>query len=72
MEFIEEFSSEEKIKISKEFSRLKDCHYLDNAGSALYAEGQMKEIGTLLTNNFFCNPHTSKATENIVDQVRYR
>lgn len=71
MECAEEFSTEEKLEIEKEFSRVKDSHYLDFAGSALYAESQIKEITNVFTTNLFSNPHTSKTTENIVDQVRY-
>lgn len=72
MVYIEEFSKEEKSKIQNEFSRLKDFHYLDIAGTSLYGENQIKQVTEVLTNNFFCNPHTSKSTENIIDQVRYR
>lgn len=49
-----------------------DSHYLDNAGSALYAEGQIRQITEVLTGNLICNPHTSKTTENLIDQVRFR
>lgn len=72
MEFVEEFTAEEIVRIENEFSRIKDVNYLDTAGAALYAESQIKEISKLLINNLFCNPHTSKSTENIVDQTRYR
>jgi molybdenum cofactor sulfurtransferase len=72
MEFVEEFSSVETSIIEEEFSRLKGVHYLDSAGSVPYGEGQVKQICNLLTSNLFCNPHTSRATENVIDQVRYR
>jgi len=74
MKFEQEFTEDEEIKIEEEFSRLriKEVHYLDTAGSALYGEGQIRQICQLLTTDFFCNPHTSRATDNIVDQVRYR
>lgn len=72
MEFDEEYSTEEKLRIEGEFSRIKDSHYLDFAGAGLYAESQIRDISNVLTSNLFGNPHTSKATENIVDQVRYR
>ncbi|CAO1377562.1 unnamed protein product [Diamesa serratosioi] len=49
-----------------------DSHYLDNAGSTLYAEGQISQLTEVLTGNLYCNPHTSKTTENIIDQVRFR
>lgn len=72
MEFVEEFSSTESTRIAKEFVRLEDVSYLDTAGAALYAEGQIHQISALLTQNLFSNPHTSRATENIIDQVRYQ
>lgn len=72
MKFVQEFSDEEKVRIENEFTRLKDFHYLDNAGTALYGENQIKLITDVYTSNFFSNPHTSKATESIVDQVRFR
>lgn len=72
MELKEEFSVSEKLKIANEFSRLKNFHYLDTAGSALYGENQIKRIMEALTTNLFCNPHTSKPTESIIDQVRFR
>lgn len=72
MKFVEEFTSEEKLRIDEEFSRSSDVHYLDTAGATLYAESQVKQICNVLTTNLFCNPHTSRGTENIIDQVRYR
>lgn len=72
MKFVEEFSLEEKSKIGKEFSRLNEFHYLDHAGTALYGENQIKQITDVYTSNFFCSPHTSRGTESIIDQVRYR
>lgn len=72
MKFVEEFTNEEKLNIEKEFSRLKNIHFLDNAGTTLYGENQIKNILTVYSTNLFCNPHTSRTTENIIDQVRYR
>lgn len=72
MEFVEEFSQDEKTKIGNEFSRLKGFVYLDSAGSMLYGEDQIRQVSEVLTTNLFCNPHTSKTTDNIVDAVRYR
>lgn len=72
MKFVDEFSNDEKLKIENEFTRLKAFNYLDNAGTALYGENQIKQITDVYTTNFFSNPHTSRATESIVDQVRYR
>jgi molybdenum cofactor sulfurtransferase len=72
MEFVEEFTAVEKARIATEFSRTSNVHYLDTAGAALYAESQIKEVCNVLTANLFCNPHTSRTTENIIDQVRFR
>lgn len=71
-DIMEEFSVQEQVRIADEFTRLKDSHYLDNAGTALYGENQIKQIANVLSTTFLCNPHTSKSTENIVDQVRFR
>ncbi|CRK87434.1 CLUMA_CG001235, isoform A [Clunio marinus] len=51
---------------------IKGEHKIYHAGTALYGENQIKEITEKLTSNFYCNPHTSRTTENIIDQVRYR
>lgn len=45
---------------------------MDHAGATQYAEQQMQEIYSNLVTNVHCNPHTSKATEDLIDQVRYR
>lgn len=47
-------------------------HYLDHAGAAQYAEDQMHQIYSNLVSNVYTNPHTSKLTEDLVDQVRYK
>lgn len=49
-----------------------DIHYLDHAGATQYAEQQMQQIYSDLVSNVHCNPHTSKVTEDIIDQVRYK
>lgn len=54
------------------FSFILDIHYLDNAGTTLYPESLINLISDDLVKNVYCNPHTSKTTENIIDQVRYR
>lgn len=72
MEFVEEFSHDVKTRTENEFSRLKGSIYLDSAGSMLYGENQIKQVTELLTTNLFCNPHTSKTTDKIVESVRYR
>jgi molybdenum cofactor sulfurtransferase len=41
-----------------EFSRLKDSVYLDNAGTALHAESQVRKFFDDLTNVLFGNPHS--------------
>ncbi|CAG9803707.1 unnamed protein product [Chironomus riparius] len=72
MELANEFSSEELSQIENEFKRMKGTTYLDAAGSGLYGENQIKNICDLLSLNFYPNPHTSKSSENIIDQVRLR
>ena len=72
MDFVDEFIRDEKVKIENEFLRLKDSIYLDVAGSMIYGENQIKRITETLAENLFCNPHTSKTTDNIVDSVRFR
>lgn len=47
-------------------------HYLDHAGATLYSERQMRNVYDSLSTNLYCNPHTSKSTEDLIDQVRYK
>lgn len=47
-------------------------HYLDHAGTTLYSERQLHDITANLCSNLYSNPHTSKATEDLIDQVRFR
>lgn len=47
-------------------------HYLDHAGATQYAEQQMQQIYSNFMSNVYCNPHTNKITEDLIDQVRYR
>lgn len=49
-----------------------DIHYLDHAGATQYSEKQMQQICANLSSSVYCNPHTSKTTEDVVDQVRYK
>lgn len=49
-----------------------DIHYLDHAGATQYSERQLQQIYSNLSSSIYCNPHTSKATEDLVDQVRYK
>lgn len=49
-----------------------DIHYLDHAGATQYAEQQMQQVYSNLVSNVYCNPHTSKMTEDLVDQVRFK
>lgn len=51
---------------------LLDSVYLDHAGATLYSERQLSDTFALLAHNLYTNPHTSKATEDLIDQVRYR
>ncbi|KFB42517.1 AGAP000555-PA-like protein [Anopheles sinensis] len=72
MEFGSEYTAEESLKIEQEFSRLKGKCYLDHAGTALYGESQLRAVQELLAGDLFCNPHTSRTMEDMVDLVRYR
>lgn len=52
--------------------RIIDTVYLDHAGATLYSERQLSDTFALLSKNLYTNPHTSKATEDLIDQVRFR
>uniref|UniRef100_A0A8D8D5R7 Molybdenum cofactor sulfurase n=1 Tax=Culex pipiens TaxID=7175 RepID=A0A8D8D5R7_CULPI len=66
------FTAKESAEIAKEFTRLKDTCYLDHAGTTLYADSQIRAVSGCLTGSLFCNPHTSRTTEDLLDQVRFR
>ncbi|XP_065078207.1 molybdenum cofactor sulfurase 3 [Ochlerotatus camptorhynchus] len=66
------YTTEEAIAIEKEFTRVKEKCYLDHAGTTLYAESQIQAACEKLAQNLYCNPHTSRTTEDLLDQVRYR
>ncbi|XP_062539746.1 molybdenum cofactor sulfurase 3-like [Armigeres subalbatus] len=72
MSFNSQYTTEEAVEIEKEFSRLREKCYLDHAGTTLYAESQVRSVCENLTQNLYCNPHTSRTTEDLLDQVRYR
>ncbi|XP_055710855.1 molybdenum cofactor sulfurase 3 isoform X2 [Phlebotomus papatasi] len=72
MTALEEYSVEEWRNIFNEFQRIRGEHYLDHAGANLYSETQLQECFRDLSQNLYCNPHTSKSTEDLIDQVRYR
>ncbi|XP_053677899.1 molybdenum cofactor sulfurase [Anopheles nili] len=72
MEFVNEYNEEETRQIEQEFARLKEKCYLDHAGTALYGESQLRGVQELLTGGLFCNPHTSRTMEDLIDLVRYR
>uniref|UniRef100_A0A8W7PWA9 Aminotransferase class V domain-containing protein n=1 Tax=Anopheles coluzzii TaxID=1518534 RepID=A0A8W7PWA9_ANOCL len=72
MDFVEEFTDEERLKIEQDFSRLADKCYLDHAGTALYGESQLRAVQELLAGGLYCNPHTSRTMEDLIDLVRYR
>ncbi|XP_050081080.1 molybdenum cofactor sulfurase [Anopheles maculipalpis] len=72
MDFITEYTDEEQRKIEQDFFRLNDKCYLDHAGTALYGESQLRAIQELLAGSLFCNPHTSRTMEDLMDLVRYR
>lgn len=54
------------------FIHFPDCNYLDHAGATQYADNQMRQIYADLVSNVYANPHTSKLTDDLVDQVRYK
>ncbi|XP_053682889.1 molybdenum cofactor sulfurase 3 [Sabethes cyaneus] len=72
MELHGELTRDELNAIEREFTRLKDKCYLDHAGTTLYADSQIRAVQQCLTENLLCNPHTSRTTEDLIDQVRYR
>lgn len=49
-----------------------DTVYLDHAGATLYSEPQLAAVYALLGSTLIANPHTTKHTEDLIDQVRYR
>ncbi|KAG4068768.1 hypothetical protein HA402_002459 [Bradysia odoriphaga] len=72
IQFIKEYSDTEENIISDEFNRVKKNYYLDHAGTTLYSEKQISAVFNNLSSNLYCNPHTSKSTEDLIDQVRFR
>lgn len=72
MDFVTEYTDEERLKIEQDFLRLNDKCYLDHAGTALYGASQLRAIQELLAGGLFCNPHTSRTMEDLMDLVRYR
>ena len=61
---------------AREFARLGDHAYLDYAGSALYAESQLRAHHALLASGVFGNPHSdsasSRASSAILEKARHR
>lgn len=45
---------------------------MDHAGATQYSERQIADALTNLASNVYSNPHTSRATEDVIDQVRYK
>ncbi|XP_052901146.1 molybdenum cofactor sulfurase [Anopheles moucheti] len=72
MDFITEYTEEERAKIDQDFLRLNDKCYLDHAGTALYGGSQLRAVQELLAGGLYCNPHTSRTMEDLIDLVRYR
>lgn len=68
----QEFTEEELKKIQKGYERLKNFVYFDSAGAALYSEDLIRSASEVLIKKLYCNPHTSKTTEDLVEQVRYK
>uniref|UniRef100_A0A182W4P5 Molybdenum cofactor sulfurase n=1 Tax=Anopheles minimus TaxID=112268 RepID=A0A182W4P5_9DIPT len=72
MDFVTEYTEEERKKIEQEFLRINDKCYLDHAGTALYGASQLRAVQELLAGGLYCNPHTSRTMEDLIDLVRYR
>lgn len=68
------FTSKTRFKSNAKniISLLSDSVYLDHAGATLYSERQLSDTFALFSQNIYSNPHTSKATEDLIDQVRFR
>lgn len=49
-----------------------EVHYLDHAGATQYSDKLLADVFDNLRSNVYGNPHTSKAIEDLVDQVRYK
>lgn len=45
---------------------------MDHAGATQYAAEQIQKVHSNLISNVYCNPHTSKLTDDHIDQVRYK
>lgn len=45
---------------------------MDHAGATQYSDRQINKIFSHFTRNLYCNPHTSKITDDLIDQVRYK
>lgn len=45
---------------------------MDHAGASQYSEQQITDIFANLNTNIYCNPHTSRTTEDVIDQVRFK
>ncbi|XP_045494036.1 molybdenum cofactor sulfurase isoform X2 [Colias croceus] len=61
---------EHMLDICKEFSRLRDKCYLENAGTALYPASLFQRVNEDLLNNVYMNPHSDKYTKDCVEQIR--
>ncbi|XP_041970972.1 molybdenum cofactor sulfurase-like [Aricia agestis] len=69
-ELSEVISSYEMNNIVKQFTRLKDHCYLDNAGAALYPESLIKAVSDDFTTNIYMNPHSDIRSQECIDDVR--
>ncbi|CAK1546069.1 unnamed protein product [Leptosia nina] len=58
------------LDISKEFCRLRERCYLENAGAALYPASLLRKVNEDLTNNVYMNPHSDKYTKDCIEQIR--
>ncbi|CAF4811834.1 unnamed protein product [Pieris macdunnoughi] len=61
---------DQMVDISKEFCRLRERCYLENAGAALYPASLLQKINEDFTNNVYMNPHSDKYTKDCIEQIR--
>ena len=68
MEFKQVFSAETKERFKQEFGHNKEV-YLDHAGACLVSKSHLEATFKDLTDNLYCNPHTSG---DFVNEVRLK
>ncbi|KAL4707944.1 hypothetical protein ACJJTC_013735 [Scirpophaga incertulas] len=58
------------LNILKEFARLENRCYLENAGTSLYPKCLLESVNKDLLCNVYSNPHSDKYTKDCIDQIR--